>query len=163
MWIYCKMSFYFCDQSCIFSIITPVFSVTWEIIVICWFIQKHFRLLWIMIIIIINAKHFLGFFSEHLFAMEILENAHLHWHNALGFCLSYLINIFLSAFVPFNASYRNNSTILRAETAKHPHANVFMKRQPCFTTDRKGQSQTDKASLTTSLGIISDFPVSVSL
>ncbi len=30
---------YFCDRSCIFSIITPVFSVTWssEIIIICWF------------------------------------------------------------------------------------------------------------------------------
>ncbi len=30
-------------------------------------------------------------------------------------------------------------------------------------TERKGQSQTDKASLTTSPGIISDFTVSVSL
>ncbi len=34
-----KKKKYFCDQSCIFSIITPVFSVTWssEIIIICWF------------------------------------------------------------------------------------------------------------------------------
>ncbi len=33
----------FCDQSCIFSIITPVFSVTWssEIIIICWFAAQE--------------------------------------------------------------------------------------------------------------------------
>ncbi len=34
---------YFCDQSWIFSIITPVFSVTWssEIILICWFTAQE--------------------------------------------------------------------------------------------------------------------------
>ncbi len=34
---------YFCDQNCIFSIITPVFSVTWssEIILICWFAAQE--------------------------------------------------------------------------------------------------------------------------
>ncbi len=34
---------YFCDQSWIFSIITPVFSVTWssEIILICWFAAQE--------------------------------------------------------------------------------------------------------------------------
>ncbi len=39
MWIYSKMSFISVMRSCIFSIITPVFSVTWssEIIIICWF------------------------------------------------------------------------------------------------------------------------------
>ncbi len=38
MWL-CENVIYFCDQSCIFSIITPVFRVTWssEIIIICWF------------------------------------------------------------------------------------------------------------------------------
>ncbi len=55
--IYClKMTIFYLniflhDQSCIFSIITPVFSVTWssEIILICLFAaQKHFLLLWML-------------------------------------------------------------------------------------------------------------------
>ncbi len=38
----CSNIIYFCDQS-IFSIITPVFSVTWssEIIIICWFAAQN--------------------------------------------------------------------------------------------------------------------------
>ncbi len=41
--IYCKMSFISVMRSCIFSIITPVFSVTWssEIIIICWFAAQE--------------------------------------------------------------------------------------------------------------------------
>ncbi len=44
---------YFCDQSCIFSIIPPVFSVTWssEIILICWFIAQE------TFLIIINVEN----------------------------------------------------------------------------------------------------------
>ncbi len=44
---------YFCDQSCIFSIITPVFSVTWssEIIIICWFAAQE------TFLIIINVEN----------------------------------------------------------------------------------------------------------
>ncbi len=43
--IYCKNVIYSCDQSWIFSIITPVISVTWssEIILICWLaVQEAF-------------------------------------------------------------------------------------------------------------------------
>ncbi len=39
----CSNIIYFCDQSCIFSIITAVFSVTWssEIIIIYWFAAQQ--------------------------------------------------------------------------------------------------------------------------
>ncbi len=58
MWIYYKMSFIPVTQSCIFSIITPVFSVTWssEIILICWFAQEAFM-------IIVNVENFFFFFA----------------------------------------------------------------------------------------------------
>ncbi len=50
MWI---SVIYFCDQSCIFSIITPVFSVTWssEIIIIYWFAAQE------TFLIIINVEN----------------------------------------------------------------------------------------------------------
>ncbi len=49
----CSVVIYFCDQSCIFSIITPVFSVTWssEIILICWFTAQE------TFLIIINVEN----------------------------------------------------------------------------------------------------------
>ncbi len=56
MWIYYKMSFISVMRSCIFSIITPVFSVTWssEIILIYWFAQEAFM-------IIVNVENFFFF------------------------------------------------------------------------------------------------------
>ncbi len=48
IWIYRKMSFIPVMRSWIFSIITPVFSVTWssEIILICWFaVQETFLII----------------------------------------------------------------------------------------------------------------------
>ncbi len=44
---------YSCNQICIFSIITPVFSVTWssEIILICWFAAQE------TFLIIINVEN----------------------------------------------------------------------------------------------------------
>ncbi len=49
----CWNVIYFCDQSCIFSIITAVFSVTWssEIIIICWFTAQE------TFLIIINVEN----------------------------------------------------------------------------------------------------------
>ncbi len=54
MWIYVKMSFISVMRSCIFSIITPVFSVTWssEIIIICWFAAQE------TFLIIINVENY---------------------------------------------------------------------------------------------------------
>ncbi len=53
MWIYCKNVMYSCDEICIFSIITPVFSVTWssEIILIFWFAAQE------TFLIIINVEN----------------------------------------------------------------------------------------------------------
>ncbi len=60
---------YFCDQSSIFSIITPVFSVTWssEIIIICWFAaQETVLLLLLLLLSIIKTVEYIfsGFLDE---------------------------------------------------------------------------------------------------
>ncbi len=51
---------YACDQSCIFSIITPVFSVTWssEIIIICRFAAQEILLIIISVEIGCAASYF---------------------------------------------------------------------------------------------------------
>ncbi len=53
MWISVKMYFIIFDQSCIFSIITAVFSVAWssEIILIFWFTAQE------IFLIIINVEN----------------------------------------------------------------------------------------------------------
>ncbi len=98
---------YFCDQSCIFSIITPVFSVTWssEIILICWFAAQETFLIIINVENSCAAQYFLWklwyilFFrihrwiesskEQHLFEIEIFCN---------------IINVFTVSFDQFNAS-----------------------------------------------------------
>ncbi len=57
MWISVKMKFISVMRNCIFSIITPVFSVTWssEIILIFWFTAQETFLLFYCIFNQINA------------------------------------------------------------------------------------------------------------
>ncbi len=59
----CLNVMYFCDQSCIFSIITPVFSVTWssEIILIYWFAAQE------TFLIIINVENI------HIFVQTVIH------------------------------------------------------------------------------------------
>ncbi len=91
---------------CIFSIITPVFSVTWssEIILICWFAAQETFLIIINAEIRFAAQYFCGngdklHFHEsskeqHLFEIEIFSN---------------IINVFAVTFDQFNASLMNKS------------------------------------------------------
>ncbi len=53
-------------RSCIFSIITPVFSVTWssEIIIICWFDAQETFLIIINVEDSCAAQYFSGNFDE---------------------------------------------------------------------------------------------------
>ncbi len=66
----CSNVIYFCDQSCIFSIITAVFSVTWssEIILICWFAAQETFL----IIINVENSHAAQYFCENCDTMYFL-------------------------------------------------------------------------------------------
>ncbi len=70
-------------RSCIFSIITPVFSVTWssEIILICWFAAQETFLIIINVEDSCAAQYFCGnrdaFYiskEQHLFEIEIFCN-----------------------------------------------------------------------------------------
>ncbi len=77
---------YCCDQSCIFSIITPVFSVTWssEIIQICWFaVQEVFLIIKFLKTVlllhnfvetVLHCIFRIVLFKWHLFEIEILRN-----------------------------------------------------------------------------------------
>ncbi len=58
MWIYVKLSFISVMRSCIFSIISAGFSVTWssEIILICWFTAQETFLIIINVFTQVNAK-----------------------------------------------------------------------------------------------------------
>ncbi len=84
---------YFCDQSCIFSIITPVFSVTWssEIIKICWFAAQ--------LSVINNGSFYYSCFLQ-------LNNYDLF----LWWIKGNIINIFVT-FDQLNASLLNKSII----------------------------------------------------
>ncbi len=117
MWISIKL-IYFCDQSCIFSIITPVFSVTWssEIIIICWFAAQETFLIIINVENSCAAQYFCGnrhtlFFrihrwiesskEQHLFEIEIFCNF-----------------VFTVAFTQLNESLLNKS-ILKKQYFQH--------------------------------------------
>ncbi len=96
-----KTSFIPVMRSCIFSIITPVFSVTWssEIIIICWFAAQE------TFLININVENsFCGngniFHFRILWCVEILKEQHLFEIEI--FC--YIINVFTVTFDQFNAS-----------------------------------------------------------
>ncbi len=67
--IYCKMKFIPVMRSCIFSIITPVFSVTWssEIIIICWFTAQE------TFLIIINVEN--GMLLKYFVKIVIFKNS----------------------------------------------------------------------------------------
>ncbi len=102
MWISVKMSFISVMRSCIFSIITPVFSVTWssEIIIIliiinvenllCYqiFLRKQYNILFFRILWWIESSK-----EQHLFEKEIFCNI--------------IINGFTVTFDQFNASLLN--------------------------------------------------------
>ncbi len=111
MWIHV---IYFCDQSCIFSIITPVFSVTWssEIILICWFAAQE------TFLIIINVEKnscAAQYFCEtviHLFVrihrwIESSKEQHLF---EIDIFVTLLVSL-LTLLINFNASLLNKSIV----------------------------------------------------
>ncbi len=92
MWIYCKMSFISVMRSWIFSIITPVFSVTWssEIILIWFDAQETF-------LIIINV--------EKLWKLWCILFFRIHrWIESSRTVFMWIINVFTGTFDHFNAS-----------------------------------------------------------
>ncbi len=89
-------------QRCIFSIITPVFSVTWssEIILICWFAAQQ------TFLIIINVQNSC---EQHLFEIEIFCN---------------IINVFTVTFDQFNASVDNSIYLLKSWCTECMHVYI---------------------------------------
>ncbi len=109
----CSNVIYFCDQICIFSIITPVFSVTWcsEIILIWWFAAQETFLIIINVENSCAAQYFCGnwcilFFrihrwiksskELHLFEIEIFYN---------------ILHVFTVTFDQFNAALMHKNII----------------------------------------------------
>ncbi len=99
---------------CIFSIIPPVFSVTWssEIIIICWFAAQQTFLIIINVENSCAAQYFCGnwyilFFKIHRW-IETSEKQHLFEIEI--YCN--IINVFTGTFDQFNASLMNKSVNL---------------------------------------------------
>ncbi len=103
----CLNVIYFCDQSCIFSIITPVFSVTWssEIIIICWFDQENFcYLLLSFIVIFINYYQCWKYLCRFIFFVKVMIC--FSWTNKNLFEIKILCNIInVFAFAMINYAY----------------------------------------------------------
>ncbi len=107
MWIYVqKRLFFFLWSNCIFSIITPVFRVTWssEIIIICWFAAQETFLIIIDVENSCAAKYFCWssdpFYCIHF--QYLMNRKHL-------FKIENILNIFTITFEQFNASLLNKS------------------------------------------------------
>ncbi len=96
-------------QRCIFSIITPVFSVTWssEIILICWFTAQETFLIIINIENSCAARYFCGNWYILLFRIHrwIESSKEQHLFEIEIFCS--IINVFTVTFDQFNAFFLN--------------------------------------------------------
>ncbi len=108
----CYDVIYFCDQSCIFSIITPVFSVTWssEIIIIYWFAAQETFLIIINVENSCAAQYFCGNWDTFYFLRIyrwIESSIEQHLFEIENFC--FIINVFNDTFDQFNVSLMNKS------------------------------------------------------
>ncbi len=114
----CQTVIYFCDQSCIFSIITPVFSVTWssEIIIICWFAAQE---TFLMIINVKNINIFVETVTHFIFQDSQMNRKFKRTAFIWIFCI--IINIVTVTFDQFNASLMNKSikTLLNSSVCSH--------------------------------------------
>ncbi len=108
MWIYCKILFISVMRSCIFSIITPVFSVTWssEIIIICWFTAQE---TWLLSMLSMCYFIFLWKLWYILFFRILWLIKHLKQHLFEKYIFCNIINVFTVTLDQLIASLLNKT------------------------------------------------------